>query len=59
MAEHFGFEELLWHGGTIDGDELATAPAAVVVNELGQELFSGAALAGQEHRRIGPGNLPG
>ena len=52
MAEEFAFEQVFGDGAAIDGDHLALAARAVFVHGLGDELLAGAALAGDEDRRI-------
>ena len=52
MPEHLRLEQRLRQGRAVDGHELSAAAAAVVVNELCDELFAGAALAGDKYRRV-------
>jgi len=59
VAEEFAFEDALAQGGAVQGNEAAVAPVRVVVNRPGQKFLAGAALAGDEHRGVGRGDLPG
>src|SRR5207344_1209538 len=45
-------EERLGERGAVDRHERALAAAAVRVDRLGDQFFSGAALARDEHRRV-------
>jgi len=56
MAEHFGFEEFVRDGRAIHGHEVASRADRLRVNRVGNNLFSAATLAGNEHGRVGGGN---
>ena len=57
MTEELGLEEGLWERSTRDLDERPGAAVRVEMERLGDELLAGAALAGDEDRRIGLGHL--
>ena len=50
VPEELGLEQRLRHRPAVDSDELA-APPRVVVDRPGDQLFPGARLAGDQHRR--------
>ena len=52
MAEHLRLEQRLGQRRAVDRDQGTSAAAAVVVNELRDQLLSRAALARDENRRI-------
>ena len=53
MPEQLALEEALGDRRAVDGDERAVGATAVGVQRLGHELLAGAALAGDEHDRVG------
>ena len=59
VTEQFRFEQILRNGGAIDRDEGAPGAAAVRVQVAGHHFLAGAALAGDQHARIGRRILPG
>ncbi len=59
VAEQFGLQQILGHRTAIDGDERLVAARAGLVNGARQQFLAGAALAGQQHARIGSGHHVG
>src|SRR5207249_9244639 len=59
VAEHLRFEESFRQCRAIDRDEGAARATTVEVNELRDHLLAAAALACDEHRRIGWRHLAG
>ena len=59
VAEQLRFEQILGHGAAIDGDERLVAARARFVNGARQQFLARAALAGQQHPRIGAGDHVG
>src|SRR5687768_5173673 len=59
MAEHLRFEKRLREGSAVDGNQGAARPAAVLMNELGDDFLSGPALTAYEDRRISRRHLAG
>ena len=57
VAEDFVLEQRLGNSGAVDGNERMPAAAAEVVDGLGDELFAGAGLSVDEHRRRRRGSL--
>src|SRR6185503_818942 len=57
VAEHFRLEERLGQGRAVDRYQGPIGPAAVLVNELGDDLLTGTAFSADEHRGIGARNL--
>ncbi len=57
VAEELGFDELLGDGGAVDLDEGLAGPQAVGVDGPGDELLAGAALAVDQDRGVGRGDL--
>ena len=57
VTEHLRLEQMFRHGGAVQWHEWGLRPAAVSMNELGDELFPGAALSHEHDRRIGHGDL--
>jgi hypothetical protein len=53
VTEQLAFEHVLGHGAAIDGYERSIAPRACLVDGARQQLLARAALAGDEHARIG------
>ena len=50
VTEEMGLEQVLRHGGAVDGDEGTPSPRRVgLVQQAGDELLAGAALADDEH----------
>lgn len=49
MAEEFAFQQSLGNGGTVQSQERRVGPAAVVKQGPCNQLFAGAACAGDEH----------
>ena len=56
MTEQLRLEEVLRDGGAIDDHEGSSLAGAVEVDGPGEQLFPGAALALQQHRRVRPRN---
>ena len=52
VPEQLTFQQRLGYGGTVDGDEGASAAPAAFVERARDELLTGAALAGDEHGGI-------
>src|SRR3989449_906885 len=52
MAEELALEELLRHRRAVDGDEAPVLRAPVAVEDPGDDLLPGPALAGDEHARV-------
>ena len=59
VTEEFGLQQVLGHRAAIDGDERLVAARAGFVNGAGQQFLARAALAGQQHPRIGAGDHVG
>ncbi len=57
VAEQLAFEQRLGQGGAVDGDQGA-AVLRGVVDRLGDQLLAGAGLALDEHRALGPRDVP-
>ena len=57
MAEELGFEQRFGQRGAVDGDERRTAAGARGVNEPGDDLFAGTALAGDENLGVTAGGV--
>src|SRR6185295_8052999 len=57
VPEELALEERFGDGGAVHGDEGPVGAAAVGMNRLGDELFAGAAFAGDEDRRVGRRDL--
>ena len=53
VAEQHALEHRLGDRGAVDGDERLRGAPAVEVDRVRDELLAGAALAGDEHRRVG------
>ena len=49
VAEQLALEQVLGDGGAVDRHQRAAGARAVVVDRLGDDLFAGAALAGEQH----------
>src|SRR5207244_1319632 len=58
MAEQLAFHEGFRHSGTVNGDEWAIGARAEAMNGARDELFTGAALTGDESGGVGGGHLP-
>src|SRR5216110_1934821 len=56
VPEELRLEQILRHGAAVDGDEGLVAPGAAIMDGARQELLAGAALAGDQHARIGSGD---
>ena len=52
VSEQFGLEQRLWKCGAADGDEWTGGARALVVEGPGDQFLAGAALAGDEDRRL-------
>src|SRR5690348_17894277 len=52
MAEHLRLEQRLRQRGAVDRHHWATGAPAVAMNELGDELLTGAALTADHDRRV-------
>ena len=57
MAEQLTLQQGLLQGGAVDGDQGPTSPRAVVVQGSGDQFLPGAALAANQDRGIGRGDL--
>ena len=57
VTEQFAFQQILRNGVAVNGDKRAILAPAAAVNCGCRHLFTSAALAQQEHRNIGPGDL--
>ena len=57
MTEQLGFQKLGWNIRAIHGDESTVGARARLVNCFGDQLFAGAALAGDQDRRAGRRHL--
>src|SRR2546427_8595380 len=57
MPEHLRLQQPLGQGGAVHRHERSARATAVVVDELGDQLLATAALPGDEHRRVGRGDL--
>ena len=53
VAEHLRFDQVARDGGAVDGHERAAGPPARRVDRRRRQLLAGAALAGDEHARLG------
>ncbi len=58
VAEHLAFEERRRDAAEIHFDERPRLTPAVAMDRFRHELLAGAALAGDQHRRIGRGDAP-
>ena len=56
VAEQFALDEVRVQRRDVDGQERLAAPRAVGVDRAGDEFLAGAALAGDEHARVGRGD---
>ena len=56
VTEQLGLEHVLGHGAAIDDGEWLVAPRARLVNGAREQFLAGAALARDEHPRIGAGH---
>ena len=52
VAEQLGRQQRIGNAGAIDRHQRRTAPAALLVDELGDDFLSDAALAGNEDLRV-------
>ncbi|CUO31052.1 Uncharacterized protein conserved in bacteria [Flavonifractor plautii] len=60
VAEEFGFQELLWDGGTVDGHiGEGAAPVALGMDAAGDDLLAGAGLPQNEYALTAVSGLPG
>ena len=59
VAEQLGFEQGLGDRRAVDRDEGLARPVGLLVDVAGQHLLAGAALAGDQHRGLGAGDLFG
>src|SRR5690606_24704206 len=57
VAEELALEESLRNRGAVDGDERLPSTRRALVDRAGDELLSGAALAGDQDRRVEAGDL--
>src|SRR6266850_1259524 len=57
IAKQLRFEQLLWKGGAIDGDERPVPPRRRPMNEAGDHFLSRARFALQENSRVSRGYL--
>jgi len=56
VAEQLAFEQRLGQRGAVDAHQGPAAAGGVLVDRLGHQLFAGAGLAGDEHRRVAAGH---
>jgi hypothetical protein len=56
VAEHLGLEQLMRNLRAVDGDESAAAPPRQAMNRPRDDFLAGAALAGDQHRRVACGH---
>ena len=56
VSEHLRLEQRFRQGRAVDRDQRPARAAAVEMDELGDLLLADAALAGDEHRRVGAGH---
>ncbi len=59
VAEELGFGQLAADGAAVDRHERALPARAGQVDQAGDELLAGAALAGDQHGRLAVGGAPG
>ena len=60
VAEEFGFQELLWDGGTVDGHiGEGAAPVALGMDAAGDDLLAGAGLPQNEYALTAVSGFPG
>ncbi len=57
MAEQFAFDERLGQRGAVECDKWTLSAGAVVMQGLGDQLFSGPAFPSDEYRGSAIGNL--
>ena len=53
VSEEFAFEKIFRNGGAVDFDEGAGSALRMFVNGAGDQIFSDAAFAAEQHRRVG------
>jgi hypothetical protein len=58
MAEELGFDQIVRQRGAIHCDEWTVAAATPLVDRTSNDLFAGAALAFDQDRHLGCGDLP-
>jgi hypothetical protein len=56
VPEELGLEERFRQAGAVDGDEGALRARAVGMDGAGHQLLADAALARDQHLRVGPGD---
>ena len=56
VTEKLAFQQVFGNGTAVDGDHLLLPPRAIFVHRLGDELLAGAALAGDQNRRVRAGD---
>ena len=56
VAEQLALDEVLGHGGAVEGDDPLALAGAVLVNGLGDQLLAGAAFAVDQHGGVGRGD---
>ena len=56
VAEQLALDEVLGHGGAVEGDDPLPLAGAVLVDGLGDQLLAGAAFAGDQHGGVGRGD---
>jgi hypothetical protein len=56
VAEQLGLQQRLGEGRAVDGDEGLGPPGAALVQRARHQLLAGAALAGDQHRRVALGD---
>ena|SRR5213593_4367225 len=59
MAESFADQQLAGQCGAIDGDATMLAARSVLMDNAGQDSFSGSAFSLNQNRRVGPRSFPG
>ncbi len=57
ISEEFALDQMLRQRGAVQFDEWSTGPSAAAVDQVGDDLLAHPALAGDEHVRLGGGDL--
>ena len=52
MAKKFALQQFLWNGSAIDRDEISAGPVGLHMQRACDDLLAGAALTGDQHRRV-------
>jgi hypothetical protein len=53
MAEHLGFEQVVWDGGAVNRHERALAPRRHIVSRVGDYFLAGTAFARNQDSNVG------